>query len=83
MKATMQKCAGKFPLKWMGGHEEGLACADTGARTPIGVSGNILIISLSFYIFFNPTATDTRYIGNDQTILSRRVIVTLFSPGNS
>ena len=34
-------CAGKFPLVFMGGQGEGLACADPGARTPIGVSGNL------------------------------------------
>ena len=40
--------AGKFPLVSMGGRAEGLACADPGARTPIGASGNL-------YIFlFNP-----------------------------
>ena len=33
-------CAGKFPLVSMGGRAEGLACADPGARTPIGASGN-------------------------------------------
>ena len=33
-------CAGKFPLVSMGGRAEGLACADLGARTPIGASGN-------------------------------------------
>ena len=33
-------CAGKFPLTLMGGRAEGLACADPGARTPIGASGN-------------------------------------------
>ena len=32
-------CAGKFPLVLMGGPAEGLACADPGARTPIGASG--------------------------------------------
>ena len=32
--------AGKFPLVLMGGRVEGLTCADPGARTPIGVSGN-------------------------------------------
>ena len=32
-------CAGKFPLGSMGGRAEGLACADPGARTPIGSSG--------------------------------------------
>ena len=31
--------AGKFPLVSMGGRAEGLACADPGARTPIGASG--------------------------------------------
>ena len=33
-------CAGKFPLVSMGGRAEVLACADPGARTPIGASGN-------------------------------------------
>ena len=33
-------CAEKFPLVSMGGQAEGLACADPGARTPIGASGN-------------------------------------------
>ena len=33
-------CAGKFLLLSMGGRAEGLACADPGARTPIGASGN-------------------------------------------
>ena len=32
-------CAGKFPLVLMGVRAEGLACADPGARTPIGASG--------------------------------------------
>ena len=32
--------AGKFLLLSMGGRAEGLACADPGARTPIGASGN-------------------------------------------
>ena len=32
-------CAGKFLLVSMGGRAEGLACADPGARTPIGASG--------------------------------------------
>ena len=34
--------AGKFPLVSMGGRAEGLACADPGARTPIGASGNFM-----------------------------------------
>ena len=33
--------AEKFPLVPMGGRAEGLACADPGARTPIGASGNL------------------------------------------
>ena len=33
-------CAGKFPLVSIRGRAEGLACADPGARTPIGASGN-------------------------------------------
>ena len=33
--------ARKFPLVLIGGRAEGLACANPGARTPIGASGNI------------------------------------------
>ena len=36
--------AGKFPLVSMGGQAEGLACADPGARTPIGASGIFFIV---------------------------------------
>ena len=36
-------CTGKFQLVSMGGLVEGLACADPGARTPIGVSGNFVV----------------------------------------
>ena len=32
--------AGKFPLVSMGGRAEGLACADPGARAPIGLEAN-------------------------------------------
>ena len=32
-------CSGKFLLVLMGGRAEGLACADPGARTPIGAIG--------------------------------------------
>ena len=35
-------CAGKFPLMSMRGRAEVLACADPGARTPIGMSGNFI-----------------------------------------
>ena len=37
-------CARKFPLKLMGGQAEGLAYADLGVRTPIGVSGICLVL---------------------------------------
>ena len=33
----------KFPLVLIGGGAEGIACADPGARTPIGTSGNFHI----------------------------------------
>jgi hypothetical protein len=36
--------AGKFPLVSMGVRAEGHACADPGARTPIGASGNYFIV---------------------------------------
>jgi hypothetical protein len=45
-------CAGKFSLTSMGGCAEGLACADPGARTPIGVSGNFFLISANSFVFF-------------------------------
>ena len=50
-------CSGKFPLVSMGGRAEGLACADPGARTPIGASGICFLYvfagnaNLAFYIF--------------------------------
>ena len=43
-------CAEKFPLVSMGGRAEGLACADPGARTPIGASG-IYFIFLPEFLF--------------------------------
>ena len=54
--------AGKFPLVSMGGGAEGLACADTGARTPIGASGNMISFHLllktannfTWYNYFSP-----------------------------
>ena len=36
--------AGKFLLVSLGGRAEGLACADPGAGTPIGASGNFLSV---------------------------------------
>ena len=43
-------CAEKFPLMLMGGRAEGLACADPGARTLIGVS-RIILVLLKTHIF--------------------------------
>ena len=37
-------CAGKFSLVSIGGPAEGLVCADQGARTPIGASGNLYLV---------------------------------------
>ena len=51
-------CAGKYPLVSMGGRAEGLACADPGARTPIGASGNFISIF--------PTDTRNRLINPDK-----------------
>ena len=40
---SAETCAEKFLLVSIGGRAEGLACADPGARTPIGASGNYLV----------------------------------------
>ena len=50
---STDKCAGKISASVDGGRAEGLECADPGARTPIGVSGNSLyfnnlLIKISF-----------------------------------
>jgi hypothetical protein len=44
--------AGEFPLVSMGGRAEGLTCADPGARTPIGASGNLkyYLLCVQFYL---------------------------------
>ena len=42
--------AEKFPLMLMGTGAEGLACADPGARTHVGVSGNLFFL---FSIYFS------------------------------
>ena len=44
-------CAGIFPLVLMGGRAEGLACADPGARTPIGACG--IITKLTYFKTFS------------------------------
>ena len=45
-------CVGKFPLTSMTGRAEGLACAEPGARTPIGASGNFVKISVKIEYLF-------------------------------
>ena len=42
---SADRCAGNFSLTSMWGGAEDLACADPGARTPIGVSGILLFLS--------------------------------------
>ena len=42
-------CGGKFPLVSMGGRAEGLACADTESRTPIGATGNYTFFYLLIF----------------------------------
>ena len=43
-----EMCAGKFPLMLMGGRAEGFLCADPGARTPIGLSGNLENVNICY-----------------------------------
>ena len=43
-------CAGKFPLVSMGGRAEGLACADPGARTPLGASRNFVFLIILLFL---------------------------------
>ena len=44
-------CGGKFPLVSMGGRAEGLACADPGASSLIGASGNFPRLPFSSFDF--------------------------------
>ena len=46
--------AKKIPLVSMGGWAEGLACADPGARTPIGASGNLCLNCPTAHRMFVP-----------------------------
>ena len=50
-------CAEKFPLVLMGGRAEGLACADPGAKTPIGASGIAIIVPMEIIASFFRIAT--------------------------
>ena len=53
LKVTLQKCAEKFTFMSMVGRAEGLACADPGARTPNGTSGNKYEVLLEGWLYFN------------------------------
>ena len=61
-------CAGKFPLVSMEGRAEGLACADPGARTPIGASGILYLktktteISIKIYSQLDIIYMHVKYI---------------------
>ena len=46
-------CAGNFPLMSIGGRAEGLACADRGVRTPIGVRVNLEYLCNQWIPFSN------------------------------
>ena len=54
--------AEKFPLVPMGGWAEGPACADTGARTPIGASGILSFIFLTLKIFWSYLAESGKQV---------------------
>ena len=56
-------CAGKFPLVSMGGRAEGLTCADPGVRTPIGVSGNLTMLSRLSMRLSPSSSNDPRQMG--------------------
>ena len=47
-------CGGKFALMSMEGRAEGLACTDPGARTPIGMIGNVSFFLLLIPLFKTP-----------------------------
>ena len=55
---SADRCAGKFQLVSMGGRSEGQACADPGARTPIGASRNLYINFLA-----NNRDLNHKYVG--------------------
>jgi hypothetical protein len=53
-------CAGKFPLVSIRGRAEGLACADPGARTPIGASGIFWFCFLCYWLYSIQCARNLR-----------------------
>ena len=52
-------CGGKFLLVSMGGRSEGLACADPGARIPIGANRNYC--GFPFEVLFNSRSSSFAY----------------------
>ena len=46
--------ARKFSLMQLGGPAEGLVCAELGASTPIGVSGNLNVVAVSTWEIKRP-----------------------------
>ena len=55
-------CAEQFPLLSIGGWAEGPACADPGARTPIGASGNLWLTCLLYEILCMEQSSYIPYI---------------------
>ena len=55
-----------YPLVSMGGRAEGLACADPGARTPIGASGNCIFFSSVIHL-------------TEEQILLSNILIEMFS----
>ena len=82
LKVTAEMCAGKFPLMSMGGWAEGLACADPGARTPIGASGNFITNRHLLFlegpsplkIIYESKALDNKYTTFVSAILGEDII---------
>ena len=72
---SVDMCAGKFLPVSIGGRAEGLACADPGARTPIGTSGNLRFYH-DLFLFFSTIASD---LGNFLFFLC--VGISLFATG--
>ena len=60
-----------FGAYFRGGRAEGLACADPGARTPIGVSGNLSSVLGITYI----SLTLSQYVKNNGEDLSLNFLV--------
>ena len=57
-------CAGKFPLVSMEARPEGLACADPGARTPTGASGNFIHLLSSFILLSYSRLDETETVSH-------------------